>query len=257
MLHLKALKAFAPAPLPFPLLHVDTGHNFPEVIALPRPGHGGPAAGRRLGCRTTSTGARCRTYRNGTGLQTTPLLDAIEGGRPRRRLRRRPARRGEGPRQRAGVLAARRVRRLGPPPPAPRSSGTSTTAATRRGEHVRVFPLSNWTELDVWQYIAAEDIRAAADLLRARARGVRPPRHVALAPVRGAATRRRLVRKDRSATGQSATCPAPARSSRSARTPQEVIEEIAASKDHRTRRDRADDRLAEAAMEDRKREGYF
>jgi sulfate adenylyltransferase subunit 2 len=170
MLHL-AQKAFWPARIPFPVMHIDTGQNFDEVIEYRdrRVADLGAQARRRLACRSRSTRAASpnrpgpRASRN--RLQTTTLLDAIEehrfdaafGG----------ARRDEekaGPRN--GCTASETSSGSGIPRTSGPSCGTSTTAASSPGEHIRVFPLSNWTELDIWQYIAEEACRDPVDLLR-------------------------------------------------------------------------------------------
>ena len=126
------------------------------------------------------------------------------------------------------------------------------------GEHVRVFPLSNWTELDVWNYIEAEGIDLP-EIYYAHEREVfQRQRHVA-GPRRvgrpGRAARR--WNAGRCATAPSATCPAPAPWSPSATDVRAVIEEIIATRITERGATRADDKLGEAAMEDRKREGYF
>ena len=126
------------------------------------------------------------------------------------------------------------------------------------GESIRVFPLSNWTELDVWHYIAREQHRPARHLLRARPRGRRPRRH-ALRRQRVPAAARRARRRSRSgsATAPSATRPAPRRSASDADTIDKVIDEVAATRITERGATRGDDKVSEAAMEDRKREGYF
>ena len=104
------------------------------------------------------------------------------GAQVRRGVRRRPARRGEGPGQGAGLLASATTSASGTRRTSGPSCGASTTAGIRRGEHIRVFPLSNWTELDVWQYIARRGHRDPVDLLRAPARGLPARRHAARRP---------------------------------------------------------------------------
>ena len=133
MLHL-ALKAFAPAPVPFALLHVDTGHNFPEVLAY----RDRTVAEHGLRLHVASVqdyidDGRLRERPDGTRnpLQTVPLLEAIQTRAVRRGLRRRPPRRGEGPRQGARLLAARRVLASGTRAGSAPSCGSSTTAGTR------------------------------------------------------------------------------------------------------------------------------
>ena len=134
MLHVAA-KAFWPAPIPFPVLHVDTGHNFPEVLAYR------DATVERLGLRLEVASVqdwiddgRLRERADGTRnpLQTQPLLDAIATAPLRRRLRRRPARRGEGARQGARRQPARRLRPVGPQEPAPRAVEPLQPAAPPR-----------------------------------------------------------------------------------------------------------------------------
>ncbi len=159
MLHL-ALKAFAPAPLPFALLHVDTGHNFPEVLTYR------DDTVARIGARLHVAkvqdyidDGRLRERPDGTRnpLQTVPLLDAIEAGRF-------DAVFGGGRRDEEKARAKERVFSL-------RDSFGAWDPRRQRpelwdlyngkhspGEHVRVFPLSNWTELDVWRYIEREGI---------------------------------------------------------------------------------------------------
>ena len=175
MVHL-ALKAFAPGLLPFALLHVDTGHNFPEVLDYR------DATVERLGVRLVVAhvqdyidDGRLRERPDGTRnpLQTVPLLDAIEAGKF-------DAVFGGGRRDEEKARAKERVFSL-------RDSFGAWDPRRQRpelwdlyngkhapGEHVRVFPLSNWTELDVWRYIEREGIDAPRPLLRPRPRGVRP-----------------------------------------------------------------------------------
>ena len=130
-----ARKAFAPARIPFPIMHVDTGLNFPEVLDYRDRWveELGPAADRRVG----AGGDRARPRPRGAQrlAQPDPDAGAARGGRAeqvRRAVRRRAARRGEGPRQGARLLVPRRVRPVGPQEPAARSSGACTTAASSR-----------------------------------------------------------------------------------------------------------------------------
>ncbi|MEV5727594.1 MULTISPECIES: sulfate adenylyltransferase subunit CysD [Streptomyces] len=258
MLHL-ALKAFAPAPLPFALLHVDTGHNFPEVLAYR------DRVVARHGLRLHIASVQdyidrgvLRERPDGTRnpLQTLPLLDAITGGGF-------DAVFGGGRRDEEKARAKERVFSLRD------EFGTWDPRRQRPelwqlyngrhlpGEHVRVFPLSNWTELDVWQYIARERIELPA-IYFAHEREVFLRSGMWLAPGEwggprdGEPVERRRVRYrtvgDMSCTG--------AVLSEAARV-DEVIAEITASRLTERGATRADDRLSEAAMEDRKREGYF
>ena len=201
MLHLAA-KAFWPGKVPFPVLHVDTGHNFPEVIefrdeTVERLGirlevasvqdyiDDGRLQERADGTRNPLQTVRCST-RSPPATSSTPSSAA-------------PPRRGQGPRQGAHHLACATSSASGTRATSAPSSGASTTAGTPSGQHVRAFPISNWTELDVWRYIEREGIACSAAVLRARARGLCPRRHVArrrrrLAPARGEAVERRTVR---------------------------------------------------------------
>src|SRR5918994_694083 len=163
MLHL-ALKAFAPAPLPFALLHVDTGHNFPEVIDYR------DRAPRQHSLRLHIASVQdfidrgqLRERPDGTRnpLQTVPLLDAIErnrfdavfGGGRRDEEKARAKERVFSLRDEFGQWDPRRQRP---------ELWDLYNGRHKPGEHVRVFPLSNWTELDVWQYIAREKIELPA-----------------------------------------------------------------------------------------------
>ncbi|WP_308405013.1 sulfate adenylyltransferase subunit CysD [Streptomyces sp. B93] len=258
MLHL-ALKAFAPAPLPFALLHVDTGHNFPEVLAY----RDRVVAEHQLTLHVASVQdyidrGVLRERPDGTRnpLQTLPLLEAITGGGF-------DAVFGGGRRDEEKARAKERVFSLRD------EFGTWDPRRQRPelwqlyngrhlpGEHVRVFPLSNWTELDVWQYIARERIELP-EIYFAHEREVFLRSGMWLAPGGwggprdGEPVERRRVRYrtvgDMSCTGAVLS---------EAAGVEEVIAEITASRLTERGATRADDRLSEAAMEDRKREGYF
>ncbi|MEU9115814.1 sulfate adenylyltransferase subunit CysD [Streptomyces sp. NPDC048483] len=258
MLHL-ALKAFAPAPVPFSLLHVDTGHNFPEVLDYR------DRTVERHGLRLHVASVQdfidrgeLRERPDGTRnpLQTVPLLDAIEtnrfdavfGGGRRDEEKARAKERVFSLRDEFGGWDPRRQR----PELWQLYNGRHSP-----GEHVRVFPLSNWTELDVWQYIAREKIELPA-IYYAHEREVFARSGMWLAPggwggpKDGESLERRLVRYrtvgDMSCTGAVDS---------DADTIEAVIAEIAASRLTERGATRADDKMSEAAMEDRKREGYF
>ena len=163
-------------------MHVDTGHNFPEVITFR------DAAVERLGARlvvasvqdSIDTGRVVEDLRVGASrnrLQTTTLLDAIEqhgfdavmGGARRDEEKARAKERFFSFRDEFGQWDPKNQRP---------ELWNLYNGHHNRGEHIRVFPLSNWTELDIWQYIEAEDIELPVDLLRAPAPGVPPRRHV-------------------------------------------------------------------------------
>ena len=139
-----AEKAFWPGRIPFPLMHVDTGHNFPEVIDYRdrRVAELGVQPGRRRRCRSRSTRAgwsrRQGPKASRNRLQTSTLLDAIERARVRRRVRRRPPRRGEGAGQGARLLLPRRVRAVGPEEPAARAVEPLQRPAPQGRAHPRV-----------------------------------------------------------------------------------------------------------------------
>ncbi|MER7770024.1 sulfate adenylyltransferase subunit CysD [Kitasatospora sp. NPDC096140] len=258
MLHL-ALKAFHPAPVPFSLLHVDTGHNFPEVIAY----RDRVVAEHNLRLHVAHVQdfidrGVLRERPDGTRnpLQTVPLLDAIEqnrfdavfGGGRRDEEKARAKERVFSLRDEFGAWDPRRQR------PELWSLYNGRHAV---GEHVRVFPLSNWTELDVWQYIEREGIELP-EIYYAHERDVFARSGMWLTagewggPKDGEPVQRRLIRYrtvgDMSCTGAVDS---------DATTIQAVIAEIAASRLTERGATRADDKLSEAAMEDRKREGYF
>ncbi|MBL1067028.1 sulfate adenylyltransferase subunit CysD [Streptomyces sp. 7-21] len=258
MLHL-ALKSFAPAPIPFALLHVDTGHNFPEVIAF----RDRVVAQHSLRLHVASVQefidrGQLRERPDGTRnpLQTVPLLDAIErnrfdavfGGGRRDEEKARAKERVFSLRDEFGGWDPRRQR----PELWQLYNGRHAP-----GEHVRVFPLSNWTELDVWQYIAREKIEIP-EIYFAHERELFLRNGMWLAPgewggpKEGEPVERRLVRYrtvgDMSCTGAVDS---------DAETIEQIIAEIATSRLTERGATRADDKLSEAAMEDRKREGYF
>ncbi|MHC3475036.1 sulfate adenylyltransferase subunit CysD [Streptomyces sp. 7R007] len=258
MLHL-ALKAFAPAPLPFGLLHVDTGHNFPEVLE-----HRDRTVERhslRLHVARVQDyidDGRLRERPDGTRnpLQTAPLLDAIAEGKY-------DAVFGGGRRDEDKARAKERIfsvrGEFGGWDPRRQRPEVWRLYNGRHlpGEHVRVFPLSNWTELDVWWYVAREHIDLP-DIYYAHERDVFARSGMWLTagdwggPGKSERVERRMVRYrtvgDMSCTG--------AVDSRAV-TVGQVIAEITASRRTERGATRADDKLSEAAMEDRKREGYF
>ncbi|MFJ2787265.1 MULTISPECIES: sulfate adenylyltransferase subunit CysD [unclassified Streptomyces] len=258
MLHL-ALKAFAPAAVPFSLLHVDTGHNFPEVLEYRD--RVVAAHGLRLHVASVQDyidrGA-LKERPDGTRnpLQTLPLtetirtqgFDAVFGGGRRDEEKARAKERVFSLRDQFSQWDPRRQR----PELWQLYNGRHAP-----GEHVRVFPLSDWTELDVWQYIAREDIELpeiyfAHEREVFRRSGMWLPVGDWGDPRGGETVEKRLVRYrtvgDMSCTGAVDS---------EAVTLDQVIAEIAASRLSERGATRADDKLSEASMEDRKREGYF
>ncbi|MGH3977590.1 MAG: sulfate adenylyltransferase subunit CysD [Pseudonocardiaceae bacterium] len=258
LLHL-ALRAFHPAPLPFGLLHVDTGHNFPEVIDYR------DRLVTDLGLRLEVAkvqdwidDGRLTERPDGTRnpLQTVPLLDtivehrfdAVFGGARRDEDRARAKERIVSLRDSFGGWDPRRQR----PELWDLYNGRHTP-----GEHVRVFPLSNWTELDVWHYIARRDVPIPG-IYYAHERDVFARDGMWLTagewggPGRGEEI---VTRSVRYRTVGDASCTGAVEST--AATIDEVLAEVTASRITERGATRADDRLSEAAMEDRKREGYF
>ena len=260
MLHL-AQTAFWPARIPFPVMHIDTGQNFDEVIEY---------RDRRVanlglklvvasvqksidtGRVVEQTGPRASRNR----LQTTTLLDAIEehrfdaafGGARRDEEKARAKERVYSFRDEFGQWDPKHQRpelwhlyngRINP------------------GEHIRVFPLSNWTELDIWQYIAEEDIEMPSiyfshqrEVFRRDGMLLAVTRH--LQADEGVES---FVATVRYRTVGDATITGAVESTAS--TPWEVVEEVAATRVTERGATRADDRVTDAAMEDRKKEGYF
>jgi sulfate adenylyltransferase subunit 2 len=256
-----AEKAFRPAPFPFPLMHVDTGHNFPEVIAFRD--RRVAELGERLivasvqdsidrGRVVEETGPRASRNR----LQTTTLLDAIEehefdaafGGARRDEERARAKERIFSFRDDFGQWDPRRQRP---------ELWSIYNGRIRKGEHVRVFPLSNWTELDVWQYIAKERLEVPT-IYFAHEREVfrRDGMLYAISPhVQLIDGEEPFTESVRYRTVGDMSCTGAVRSTATAL--HDVVAEIAATKITERGETRADDRVTEAAMEDRKVAGYF
>ncbi|AQZ68689.1 Sulfate adenylyltransferase subunit 2 [[Actinomadura] parvosata subsp. kistnae] len=256
-----AEKAFWPAAIPFPLMHVDTGHNFDEVIEF-RDRRAAELGARLIvasvqdsidqGRVVEETGRRASRNR----LQTTTLLDAIEehefdavfGGARRDEEKARAKERVFSFRDDFGQWDPKNQRP---------ELWNLYNARIRKGEHIRVFPLSNWTELDVWDYIRREGIEIPS-IYFAHTRKVFERDGMLLPdsdvvqrgedePLFEAVVRYRTV-GDMTCTGAVQS---------TAATVEEIIEEIAATRITERGATRADDRSSEAAMEDRKREGYF
>jgi sulfate adenylyltransferase subunit 2 len=258
LVHLAA-KAFAPAPVPFPLLHVDTGHNYPEVIEF-RDRIAAQLNLRLEVARVEDYLADGRLVERADGtrnpLQTQPLLDAITehrfdavfGGGRRDEERARAKERIMSLRDAFGRWDPRKQRP---------ELWNLYNGRHAPGEHVRVFPISNWTELDVWRYIRREGIELPS-IYYAHDREVFRRDGMWLAegpwggPRDGESLESRTVRYRTVGDG---SCTGAVEST--ATTLDEVIAEVTASRLTERGATRADDRLSEAAMEDRKKEGYF
>jgi sulfate adenylyltransferase subunit 2 len=256
-----AEKAFLPDRLPFPVMHVDTGHNFPEVIDYRD--RFVETLGAELivasvqesidsGRVVEETGPRASRNR----LQSVTLLDAIEehgfkaafGGARRDEEKARAKERVFSFRDEFGQWDPKRQRP---------ELWSLYNGSVGEGEHVRVFPLSNWTELDVWQYIAEEDVDLPP-IYFAHTREVfeRDGMLYAASPYVELLPGEELFEESvRFRTVGDMSCTGAVRST--AATLEEVTAEIAATRITERGETRADDRVTEAAMEDRKREGYF
>lgn len=260
LLHM-AVKAFAPAKIPFPIMHVDTGHNFPEVIAY-RDRRVAETGVRLIvasvqdqidrGLVKEETGPRAS--RN--GLQTAALLEAIEthkfdalfGGARRDEEKARAKERVYSFRDEFGQWDPKGQRP---------ELWNLYNGRHAQGEHFRIFPISNWTELDVWHYIADQNIDVPR-IYFAHKRPVFKRDGMWLADtefitrMEGEDIEERMVRfrtiGDASCTG---AVDSPADNIH------KVIEEVGATRITERGATRADDRRTEAAMEDRKKEGYF
>jgi sulfate adenylyltransferase subunit 2 len=255
-----AEKAFEPVPLPFPVLHVDTGHNFAEVLEF-RDRRLGDAGHELIVASVQESIDRGRVREldpnaSRNQLQTRTLLDAMEGGRF-------DAAFGGGRRDEERARAKERVFSFRDEfgqwePRAQRAEPWALyNGRIRRSEQIRVFPISNFTELDVWNYIALEDLELPS-IYFAHEREVvsRDGMLLAVSPyVRPRDGEPVETLKVRYRTVGDLTVTGAVRSS--ATDVAGVIEEVKASTISERGETRADDRTSEAAMEDRKREGYF
>jgi sulfate adenylyltransferase subunit 2 len=260
MLHL-AVRAFAPARIPFPVMHIDTGHNFPEVIefrdrCVAEMGVqlivGSVQASIDSGKVDDVTGPRAS--RN--PLQTVTLLDSIAehrfdavfGGARRDEERARAKERVYSHRDSFGQWDPKNQR--------PELWGIYN-GRHRQGEHFRIFPLSNWTELDIWTFIGEYNIDLPS-IYYAHTRPIFKRDNMLMAvtdflpPDEGSVVEQMQVRFR---TVGDATCTAAVSSSAS--TVDDIIAETAVARVTERGATRADDRMSEAGMEDRKRTGYF
>ena len=259
MVHL-AHKAFFPARIPFPLLHVDTGHNFPETIKFR------DELVERLGAKLI-VGSVQEAIDNGTvteekginasrnGLQTAALLEALEKGKYDAALG--GARRDEEKaRAKERFFSHRDEFGQWDPKNQRPELWNLFNGKHHMGEHFRVFPISNWTELDVWQYLAMEEVPLPS-LYFAHTRPVFEREGVLLADSDF------IMKKDtesvfdemvRCRTIGDMTCTGVAKST--AQTVEEIIQEIATTR-VTERGGRTDDKRSETSMEDRKKQGYF
>jgi sulfate adenylyltransferase subunit 2 len=255
-----AEKAFRPAKFPFPVMHIDTGHNFPEVLAYRD--RTGERLGERLIVASVQESIDTGRVREEPGnpsrnrLQTTTLLDAIKehqfdavfGGARRDEEKARAKERVFSLRDEFGQWE----------PKAQRPELWSLySGKLRKGQHMRIFPISNWTEMDVWQYIQREQIEVPS-IYFSHERDVFRRDNMWLAvsdflpPKDGEGVQRMTVRYR---TVGDMTCTG-AVDSRAANL-EDIVLEVAAARITERGATRADDAFSETSMEDRKREGYF
>jgi sulfate adenylyltransferase subunit 2 len=258
MLHLAA-KAFWPGRVPFAVMHVDTGHNFPEVIEY-RDRHLAELGVKLVVASVQDAIDAGRVHeapgQSRNGLQTVPLLDAITAGKYDAVLG--GARRDEEKaRAKERIFSVRDDFGQWDPRNQRPELWDLYNGTHRPGEHVRVFPISNWTELDIWAYIEREGIDLPS-IYYAHEREVFERDGMLMSvtqwtpPREGEAVKTELVRYR---TVGDATCTGAVLSSAS--DSKQVFAEVAVATVSERGASRADDRASEAAMEDRKRQGYF
>ena len=256
-----AIRAFAPGPIPFPVMHVDTGHNFPEVMEF-RDRRLAEAGARLVvasvqesidqGRVTEETGPRASRNK----LQTVTLLDGIEANRF-------DAVFGGGRRDEEKARAKERVfsfrddfGQWDPKGQRP-ELWNLYNGRHRKGEHFRVFPISNWTELDIWQYLKTREVDIPQIYFSHKRRvferdGMLLSESPYIELLDGEEVYTETVRYR---TIGDMTCTGAVESD--ADDFDKIIEEVAATRITERGATRADDKVSEAAMEDRKREGYF
>jgi sulfate adenylyltransferase subunit 2 len=255
-----AEKAFRPGRFPFPLMHIDTGHNFPEVIEFRD--RRVAQLGERLIVRTVEDSIRRGSVRlrsasdSRNAAQSVTLLEAIGeftfdaaiGGARRDEEKARAKERVFSFRDEFGQWDPRQQRP---------ELWSLYNARVHPGEHVRVFPISNWTELDVWQYIAREAIELPAIYYSHRRQVVR--RRGLLVPVtpltqpRDAETVEEIAVRFRTVGDVTCTCPVES----TAETIADIVRETVSATVTERGATRMDDQTSEASMERRKKEGYF
>jgi len=255
-----ARKAFHPGKIPFPLLHIDTGHNFPETIAFRDQLIDDIGARLIVGSVQEAIDKGLLTEEKGinasrNGLQTAVLLESLEngkfdaaiGGARRDEEKARAKERFFSHRDEFGQWDPKNQRP---------ELWNLFNGKKNMGEHFRVFPISNWTELDVWQYLAAEQVELP-NLYFAHEREVFKRDGILLADTDYIEKRPEenvVVKKVRCRTIGDMTCTGVWESQ--AATIEDIIEEVATTR-MTERGGRADDKRSETAMEDRKKHGYF
>ncbi len=255
-----AEKAFRPARFPFPVMHIDTGHNFPEVLAFRD--RSIEQLGERLIVASVQESIDKGRVREEPGnpsrnrLQTTTLLDAIEehqfdavfGGARRDEEKARAKERVFSLRDEFGQWEPKSQRP---------ELWSLYNGRIRKGQHMRVFPISNWTELDVWQYIEREGIEVPSiyfsherDVFRRDGMWLATSE---ILPPKPDEPVQRMVVRYRTVGDMTCTGAVDSKAGNLA----DIILEVAAARITERGATRADDAFSETAMEDRKREGYF
>jgi len=258
LVHL-ALKAFRPGKFPFPLVHIDTGHNFPEALSFRD--ELAEKIGEKLIVRNVEDTIKAKglteqkgKFASRNALQTFTLLDTIEefkfdaciGGARRDEEKARAKERIFSVRDEFGQWDPKLQRP---------ELWNIYNGKIHKGENVRVFPISNWTELDVWNYIRRNEIELPS-IYYAHEREVLEYELVATSEFIRVDPGDSIVRKKvRYRTVGDMTCTAAVESNAS--TIDDIISEIIATKTSERGETRIDDRVSEAAMEDRKKNGYF
>ena len=255
-----AEKAFRPGRFPFPLLHIDTGHNYPEVIEFRD--RRAAELGERLVVRSVEDSIRRGTVRllgenpSRNAAQSVTLLEAIAefafdaaiGGARRDEEKARAKERVFSFRDELGQWDPRNQRP---------ELWSFYNARVNPGEHVRVFPISNWTELDVWQYIARERLEVPSIYYAHRRPAVRRRGLIVpvtpLTPARAGETVEDISVRFRTVGDISCTCPVESDASDVVA----IIEETTLARLTERGATRMDDQTSEASMERRKKEGYF
>ncbi len=260
MLHL-AQKAFWPGRIPFPIMHIDTGHNFPEVLEFRDRIVAELEASLLVASVQASIDAGRVSEEPGTDpsrnrLQTRTLLDAIAefrfdavfGGARRDEEKARAKERVYSFRDEFGQWDPKNQRP---------ELWSLYNGRHRNGEHIRVFPISDWTELDVWQYIGDEDLDLPSIYFAHRRQVFRRDGMLLSSGqfINQRAEEELFETTVRYRTVGDMTCTGAVESN--AATVDDIVLEVAASRLTERGATRADDRVSEAAMEDRKREGYF
>jgi sulfate adenylyltransferase subunit 2 len=255
-----AEKAFRPGRFPFPLLHIDTGHNYPEVIEFRD--RRAAELGERLVVRSVEDSIRRGTVRllgenpSRNAAQSVTLLEAIAefafdaaiGGARRDEEKARAKERVFSFRDELGQWDPRNQRP---------ELWSFYNARVNPGEHVRVFPISNWTELDVWQYVARERLEVPSIYYAHRRPAVRRRGLIVpvtpLTPARAGETVEDISVRFRTVGDISCTCPVES----TALDVESVIQETLVARLTERGATRMDDQTSEASMERRKKEGYF